>query len=459
MDVADLNPEDGQMRFLPADNRTPVILVTGLDRPTSRRIGDALTSDPGTVQVHHDLSGVGDGRVIRTLTWRESDGRRREGVTVIELAHGCVSCTLREDLLPLLRRLHRRSSVRRIVLTLDPILEPERIAWSIEHVVVDDEPDTPAAPAAHDVRVESTIVSVAEELWLHHATGDLGLCEVLPVPPDDERTLAQVAVGQVAFADALVVVGSDPAARDAWESARLMAVLKRLSPRAPMMFELPERPLTPLLVEQLVAAIPPSSRRGRIDGPHDPLLVDQPSLDPDCGVTWMEFHTDRPLHPGRLHDAIDSLFDGVVCARGRLWVATQPDEALWLESAGGGLRVAPGGRWLAAMDDDELARVSPERRALGALRWDDTFGDRHSSLVVLVHRGDPDEIDEALRAACLNEVELAAGQDFWDTLDDPFGRFHADPCDDVDVEAPMVDAPAADRRSGNGRTEDHHDDR
>ncbi|TYQ09906.1 UNVERIFIED_ORG: G3E family GTPase [Gordonia westfalica J30] len=451
----DLSPAEGQMRFLPADNRTPVILVTGLDRPTSRRVGDALTSDPGTVQVHHDLSGVGDGRVARTLTWRESDGRHREGVTVIELAHGCVSCTLREDLLPLLRRLHRRSSVRRVVLTLDPILEPERIAWSIEHVVVDELPGIPAAPAALDVRVESTITAVAEHVWLHHATSDLGLCEVLPVPPDDERTLAQVAVGQVAFADALVVVGNNSRARDSWESARLMAVLERLAPRAPMMFELPERPLTPLLAQQLVAAIPPSSRRGRIDGPHDPLFLDQPSLDPDCGVTWMEFSTDRPLHPGRLHDAIDSLLDGVVCARGRLWLATQPDEALWLESAGGGLRVAPGGRWLAAMDDDELARVTPERRALGALRWDDTFGDRHSSLVVLVHRGDPDEIDEALRAACVNDVELAAGQQFWNTFDDPFGRFHADPCEDVDdIEIPMADSPAT-GDSSDHRLDDH----
>ncbi len=433
---------DGQMRHLPADIRTPVVLVTGLDRPVLSRIGDALEADAGTVQVHHDLRHVGEGRVVRTLSWREADGRRRDGVTVIELAHGCVSCTLREDLLPLLRRLHRRSSVRRIVLTLDPILEPERVAWSIEHVIVDGMSGIPAAPAALDVRGDSTITAVAEQDWLDSATGDRILGEVLPVPPDDERTLAQVAVGQVAFADALVVAGTDPSTRDAWESARLMAVLKRLAPQAPMMFELPERPVSPLLMEQLVTAIPRSSRRGRIDGPHDPLLADQPSLDPDCGVTWMEFTADRPLHPGRLHDAIDSLLDGVVCARGRLWLATQSGEALWLESAGGGLRVAPGGRWLAEMDDDELTQVTPERRALGALRWDDDHGDRHSSLVVLVHRGVPDDIADALRNACVNDVEFAAGQEFWSTFDDPFGRFHADPCDDVDdIVVPMADSP------------------
>ncbi|GHF51047.1 G3E family GTPase [Amycolatopsis bartoniae] len=37
----------------------------------------------------------------------------------LELAHGCVSCTLREDLLPLLRRLAGMPEVARIVLRLD----------------------------------------------------------------------------------------------------------------------------------------------------------------------------------------------------------------------------------------------------------------------------------------------------------------------------------------------------
>ena len=95
---------------------------------------------------------------------------------------------------------------------------------------------------------------------------------------------------------------------------------------------------------------------------------------------------------------------------------------------------------LASMTDDELAHVPDERRALGALRWDETFGDRHTSLVALVHQGDPAEIEEALRGACLNEVEFAAGQQFWSTFDDPFGQFHADPCDDLDVGESTVDA-------------------
>ncbi|UVF77179.1 ribosome hibernation factor-recruiting GTPase MRF [Gordonia mangrovi] len=420
-----------------SDGRTPVVLVTGLDSEVVSRVGDALTADEpgvaaGTVLVHHDLSDVSDGRVARRMSWVDPDGRRRERTVGVKLAHGCVSCTLREDLLPLLRRLHRRSAVRRIVLTLDPILEPERIAWAVAEVVVEGMPGFVDGPASRDVRIEATIACVAEQDWLESATGDTTLAEAGFGPVDDERTLAQVAVGQVAFADALVVAGCDPAMRDAWESARLTAVLKRLAPHAPIMMELPQRPATPLLVARLLAHVSPTSRRGRVDAPHDPLLRGEPPLDADCGVRWMEFHADRPMHPARLHDAIDALLDGVVTARGRIWLATQSDEALWLESAGGALQVAHGGRWLAAMSDEDINSVSLERRAMGALRWDADHGDRHTSLVALVHRADVNEIHAALRSACLNEVEFAAGQDFWATFDDPFGGFHADPCDDLD---------------------------
>ena len=428
------------------DERTPIVLVTGLEAAAVSRVGDALTGEmsldtAGTVLVHHDFSHVADGRVARLMSWVDPDGRRRERTIGVELAHGCVSCTLREDLLPLLRRLNRRSSVRRIVLTLDPILEPERIAWAIDEVVVESMPGFVDGPASRDVRIEATIACVAEQDWLESATGDNTLAEAGFDHVDDDRTLAQVAVGQVAFADALVVAGCDPAMRDAWESARLTAVLKRLAPNAPIMIELPQRPVTTILVERLLAAVAPMSRRGRVDAPHDPLLRGEPPLDADCGVSWVEFHSERPMHPGRLHDAIDALLDGVVTARGRLWIATQPAEALWLESAGGALQVARGGAWLAAMDESEVDREPAERRAMAALRWDERYGDRHTSLVALVHRADASEIQDALRDACLNEVEFAAGQEFWATLDDPFGGFHTDPCDDLDLsDTETVDA-------------------
>lgn len=410
------------------DTRTPLIVVSGLHGPTDRAARALLR--PGTVVVHHDLGHIDEAVVRRTVT--TVDG---EQLDVLELAHGCISCTLREDLLPLLRRLHTRSSVDRIVLHLDPQLEPEALCWAVEHVVVAGVVGQIDGPAARDVRVEAVVTCLDAQTWLDDATGDVDL---RPGTGDD-RTVAQVVVGQVEFADALVVA---PGA-DGWQQARLHAVLSRLAPGAPITWtDEPD-------VDALLGLVPPTARRGSVDDAHAPLLRGQPPLGEDCGVRLLEFAAGRPFHPQRLHEAIDVLLDGVVRARGRAWVATQPGNALLLESAGGGLRVAHAGPWLASMTPEQQERVPASRRAMAALRWDETHGDRDSSLVVLVHDADPDEILGALRAALLTDAEFA-DPDSWPTWDDPFGDYHRDPCEDLELglrEDTAVE-PAAPRKEG-----------
>ncbi|MFD4368431.1 ribosome hibernation factor-recruiting GTPase MRF [Rhodococcus sp. NPDC058521] len=389
------------------DGRTPLILVAGWNGPTDATARSLL--GPGTVVLHHDLDLVNEGVVRRTVTTWEND-HARERVGILELAHGCISCTLREDLLPLLRTLHSRSSVQRIVLHLDRRLEPEAVCWAIEHVVVAGVGQIDG-PASRDVRVEAVVTCVDASTWLDDATGD--------EPIDDDRTVAQIAVGQVDHADALVVTGS---AGDGWQQAKLHAVLARLAPVAPIAWG------DGTDIEDLLARVPSDARRGTVADAHSPLLRGQPPLGSDCGVTIVEFEAQRPFHPQRLHEAIDVLLDGVVSSRGRVWVATQPDEALWLESAGGGLRVASADRWLAAMTAEEQEAVPTARRAMAALRWDERFGDRHSSIVVLVHSADPSEIDRTLQWALVSDDELA-DESVWSTWSDPFGQFHEDPCE------------------------------
>ena len=135
------------------------------------------------------------------------------------------------------------------------------------------------------------------------------------------------------------------------------------------------------------------------------------------------------------------LLDGVVSARGRIWLASQMDNALWLESAGGGLRVGDAGRWLAAMTPDEREWESTERRAMAALRWNDRFGDRDTSLLTLVHAADPSHIERTLRWALVTDEELARPQD-WPTWPDPFGSWHEDPCGTT--QSPFVDIEGED---------------
>lgn len=400
------------------DGRTPLVLVSGW----TGAMDDVVTSllSDGTVAVRHDLSRVYEGVVRRTILAPGEAPRE----TILELAHGCVSCTLREDLLPLLRKLAHRSSVNRIVLAMDPALEPEALCWAVENVIVAGVVGQVDGSASRDVSITAVVDCLDAATWLTDATGDDALADRgIVAGGDDDRTVAQVVVGQVDYADALVVsAGPDVGG---WERAKLAAVLSRLAPGAPVAWVGPGDVLD---IEALIAAVPFDARRGEVTDAHSPLLRGQPPLTADCGVTLVEFAADRPFHPERLHEAIDVLLDGVVSARGRAWVATQPDEALWIESAGGGLRVASAGKWLAAMTPQEQDRVDTSRRAMAALRWDETFGDRDTSLVVLVHAADPSEIDRTLRWALVSDDEMN-DRDAWAQWNDPFGQWHEDPCE------------------------------
>jgi G3E family GTPase len=356
---------------------TEVLLVAGLARhDIADEVWRAL---PGTVLVRHDLRDLDQGVVRRWV-----DGE----LTVLELAHGCVSCTLRLDLLPLLEGLGGR-----VVVHLDPALEPEAVCFALRQV---------------DVRVEAVITVVDRATWLADATGHDTLHDRgLGAADGDDRTVAQVVVGQAEFADAIVLTGdgNDPV---------LDAVLDRLSPLAP------RRHRDTLDVPELLAAIPGEARRGRFDDGFGTLLHGQPPLEPAHGAAVVHFTDRRPFHPARLHEAVDVLLDGVVRTRGRVWVASQPDVALWLESAGGGLNVGRLGPWLAAVDD--WSDVPAERRAAASAVWDPRYGDRSQELVVITTSASADAITSALRAALLTDEELAKAGEL--EFADPFAEWH-----------------------------------
>lgn len=361
--------------------RTPVVVVTG--QSDTDGVADVLLGDAGTAWVEHRF----DGHVVHRSTTVVSDGVTVVEDAVLELTRCCVHCTVREDLIAHLTRLHRTPGVDRIAVRLAPWMEPEPVCFVLGH-----------SRAARDVTVAAVVTTVDTATWLPQALGDAEL--------DDGRTVAQVVVGQVEFSDVVVLNRPEP---------ETLAVVRRLTPAARVTVGT-ER------LNQALAHLEPQARRGRIDDPHGSLLSGQPPLAPAGGVGLMEFQSRRPFHPARLHTAVDLLLEGVVRTKGRLWLATRPEQVVWLESAGGGLRVTPAGKWLAAMTSREVAYVAPERRAMADLIWDYRHGDRHTSMTVLVCGAQPAEIRDALGAALLTDDEMQQPQD-WRRYEDPFGIF------------------------------------
>ncbi|MEU3269953.1 GTP-binding protein [Saccharomonospora sp. NPDC006951] len=368
--------------------RVPLVLISGLASEAALLLADRFhAADRHTAVVHHDLRNIAAGFVLRRLRCGP-----REALTTVAVTHGCASRALREDLLPLVRELAGRPDIARIVVRLDEAMEPEPVCEALGEVPGEH-------PMSTGVEVEAVVTVIDIATWLTDVTGEDTMADRgLGASEDDDRTVAGVALAQAEFADVLAVTGD---AADARSAAKTGAVLERVAPLAAILGLPAADPAS------LAGFVSGEAHRGRPRDPHAALLRGAPPLHTDCGVTIVPFASARPFHPHRLHDALESLLDGVVRARGRAWVAGRPDVALWIESAGGTLGVGHAGAWLDSPEGPAWTEVSAERRTLASLRWHPVFGDRAQELVIVADGADPVAVTEALERALLTDEEIA----------------------------------------------------
>ncbi|GAA3384063.1 CobW family GTP-binding protein [Cryptosporangium minutisporangium] len=401
------------MTHSPPDHRPAVTVLSGFSPTATSAVAHRLLSeDPNLLLVVHTLDDLADGRVRRLV--RTAAGVV-EDVTV-ELVHGCVSCTLREDVLPTLVRLARTHPQSDQLLALPRAVEPEAVASACAHTLLDGRPVTDA------VRFDSyvTVVDVDTVLDGLDTTDDLR-DRGLHAAPDDHRAVADVVARQIEYADTLVSWARPES--DPLERVRVATLLRRLAPWAVQLdADAPDVPAALRRTGRHDPQKPGTLGRGQEGypiGEHDPT--------PDWGVTAMLFEARRPFHPQRLHDALEELAGRTLRARGQLWIASQPDTALGFEAAGGGIGLGSLGYWLAALPPREWDDASPSRRLTADATWDPYYGDRRTQLAFVGLDSAPDALTTILAECLLTDDELADGWDAWSALPDPFAGCFALP--------------------------------
>ncbi|MFC4058952.1 CobW family GTP-binding protein [Planomonospora corallina] len=368
---------------------TPVVLVAGLHAQARTAAVDRLLHEhPGAVAIHHDLREVTRGRVERVV-------RDRSGVldlAEVRLAHGCVTCTVREDLLPELIRCAATASL--LVVDLWDSVEPRSVAEAVD-----------CEEARGTLRLTSVLTALhAAHMPIDITRGDR-LAETGQVAAaGDQRYLAEVLVRQIEYATGLVLHGGD--AEDA-ELAR--AVLAHLAPLTPVhrAIELPEVRGGAVCTAELAERVDPATARLPVEARTDEITT----------VVW---HRLRPLHPARLFEAVDELATTSVRSRGRFWLATRHERMLAWDAVAGILSVEDAGPWLAALPQAAWEMVSPARRTAAALDWNEVTGDRVQHLVFSGPDLDPDRITALLDSCLLTQEETLAGSDAWAGYDNPF---------------------------------------
>ncbi|WP_019145830.1 CobW family GTP-binding protein [Aeromicrobium massiliense] len=297
--------------------RTPVVLLTGTDRDALATTMVGLLFDlPGAVAVRHHID-VDAGVLRRVVSDMSGVLEQHE----VHLEHACVSCALREDVLPTLERLATDGRWSTIVAHLPVGAEADQVC----HVLALD------TRLARRLRVASVVAALPGRGIEHDLLGDDLLAERgTHCGPDDRRGVAEVTCAMVEHADVTVAVGE---AEDA--GLDLLAALAR--PGASVVAGTEHLDATALTGH--------AHDYGRTEAWTGTVLeCELPSLR-SPHVWRLDLRSDRPFDPARLLDDLESLGSGPFRARGCFWLPTRPDRALVWDGAGGQLSIGDGESW------------------------------------------------------------------------------------------------------------------
>ncbi|MEU4599005.1 GTP-binding protein [Nocardia sp. NPDC023988] len=304
---------------------------------------------------------------------------------LVELTNGCICCTLREDLIEAVARLAREGRFDQLVIESTGISEPMPVAATFDWEFED------GFRLGDVARLDTMVTVVDASTFLAELVRGQALAErELEAGEGDSRTIADLLVDQVEFADVLLVNKTDLVSANA--AATVEATVRRLNPRAHI-----------LRTEKGVVDLGEVLSTGRYnpvvaaetEGWAEELAGGHTPETEEYGISSLTFTADRPFHPQRLADALTTL-RGMLRSKGFCWIASRPELAAIWSQAGPNLTFEPGAWW-------SVLEVPAGQE-----------------IVFIGVRLDAAAVRRELTAALLTDAEFAAGAAVWATYDDPF---------------------------------------
>lgn len=326
--------------------------------------------------------------------------------TLVELSNGCICCTLRHDLLTEVRRLAEEKRYDYLLIEGTGIAEPRPIAATFSFR------DENGISLSDFARLDTMVTIVdAASLLADYGSADLLRDRGLQSDGQDQRTLIDLLVDQIEFADVIVI----NKIADATEQTRaeVRKVVAALNPDARLIeTDFGDVPLTAVLDtglfdEAKASAHPLWHKELYSPGSHVPETE-------EYGVLSFVYRERRPFDPARFRSFLDKPWPGVLRAKGHFWLATRPQHVGLMSAAGVQRRCEPMGLWWAVVPRQDWP-PHPEFQEYLQSRWDSAWGDRRQELVFIGV-----SMDEAVVRAALDDCLASADPSDWRDLADPF---------------------------------------
>ena len=393
-----------------ASNKLPVTVLSGfLGAGKTTVLSHILNNreDKKVAVIVNDMSEINiDSEIIQNEV-----SLNRSEEKLIEMSNGCICCTLREDLLLEVTNLAKQGRFDYLVIESTGISEPLPVAETF--TFADEEGISLSDIASLDTMV--TVVDAVnflkdyeEAKYLKDAGESLG--------EEDERSVADLLVDQVEFADLILISKTDLVNSD--EIKRLTAILRTLNTSAKIVpishgkVDMNEVLDTGLFDFERAQQAPGWLKEMR--GEHIPETE-------EYGIGSFTYMARRPFHPNKFFNFLHGTekYGKLIRSKGYFWLATRPQFGGQWSQAGGIARYGFAGMFWKAVpkkdwpkDEEYLSSIKEQ--------WVEPFGDMRQELVFIGQGLDQEKMIQNLNECLLSEEEVLKGKAYWSTLDDPF---------------------------------------
>ena len=330
---------------------------------------------------------------------------------LVEMSNGCICCTLREDLLLEVNKLAKDKKFDYLVIESTGISEPLPVA---ETFTFADENGV----SLSDVANLDTMVTVVdafnflkdyEDAKYLKETGEY-------LGEDDERSVADLLVDQIEFADVLLISKIDLVENT--DLDKLKAILRSLNTSAKIIpisngqVQIDDVLNTGLFNFEKAQDAPGWLKEMR--GSHTPETE-------EYGIVSFSFVARRPFYPKKFYEFLHDInkFGKLIRSKGYFWLGSRLEYAGQWSQAGGIARYGFAGMFWKSVPKQNWPTDEESLKTINE-NWEEPFGDMRQELVFIGQGLDKVAMIKALEDCLVSENDLLKGEEFWTTLDDPF---------------------------------------
>ncbi len=391
-------------------NKLPVTVLSGFLGAGKTTILSHILNNRENKKVAVIVNDMSEINIDSAIVQSEVSVNRSEE-KLVEMSNGCICCTLREDLLEEVTKLAQEGRFDYLVIESTGISEPLPVA---ETFTFADENGISLSDVA-DLDTMVTVVDAVnflkdydEAKYLQETGESLG--------EEDERSVADLLVDQVEFADLILISKTDLATPS--EVERLTAILKTLNTSAKII------PIANGNVEidnVLNTGLFDFERAQQAPGWLQEMRGEHVPETEEYGIGSFSYEARRPFHPEKFHDFLHSTekYGKLIRSKGYFWLATRPQFAGQWSQSGGIARYGFAGLFWKAVPEQDWPEDKDYLASIKRM-WVEPFGDMRQELVFIGQGLDQQAMTQALDECLLSEEEVLRGVAYWATLSDPF---------------------------------------